>query len=103
MRKMRVKAEQCSIDAVVPGVYANIHGIAIPVIETVRGKEALDRLKAASPDNRAARPEGFEYVPARIKFELKGSYVSDTIPFDLGNDPLQWVALASDPAEYPKV
>jgi len=83
-------------------VYTNIYDIAITVLETVRGKEANDRVKAASPDNKAA-PDGFEFLLARVKFELKGRYVSDTIPLDLGNDPLQWVVLASDLTEYPKV
>jgi hypothetical protein len=83
-------------------VYTNIYDIAITVLEAVRGKDALDRLKAASPDNKVP-PEGYEYILARIKFEFKGRYVSDNIPFDLGNDPLQWVALASDLTEYPKV
>jgi hypothetical protein len=83
-------------------VYTNIYDIAITVLETVRGKDALDRLKAASPNN-PAPPDGFEFMMARIKFEFKGRYVSDTIPFDLGNDPLQWVALSSALTEYPKV
>ena len=83
-------------------VYTNIYDTAITVLETVRGKEALDRLKAASASN-PMPPQGFEYVLARIKFELKGRAVSDVIPFDLGNDPLQWVALASDLTEYPRI
>jgi hypothetical protein len=83
-------------------VYTNIYDIAITVIETVRGKEAMDRLKAASPDNKMP-PEGFEYALARVKFEFKGRSISDTMPFDLGNDPLQWVALAADLTEYPRV
>jgi hypothetical protein len=83
-------------------VYTNIYDITIAVLETVRGKEAMDRLKAASPENKMP-PEGFEYVLARIKFQFKGRYVSDTLPFDLGNDPLQWVALSSGLIEYPRV
>ena len=83
-------------------VYTNIYDITITVLETVRGKEALDRLKSASPGN-AVPPAGFEYVLARIKFDFKGRAVSDTIPFDIGKDPLQWVALASDLTEYPKI
>ncbi len=83
-------------------VYTNIYDITITVLETVRGKDAMDRLKAANPDTRTP-PEGFEYMLARIKFEFKGRYVSDKIPFELGNDPLQWVALASDLTENPKV
>jgi hypothetical protein len=83
-------------------VYTNIYDIAITVLETVRGKEAMDRLKAASPDNKVP-PEGFEYVLARVKFEFKGRYVSDNIPFEVGSDPLQWVALSSGLIEYPRV
>ena len=83
-------------------VYSNIYDIAITVLETVRGKEAMDRLKAAGPDNKAPA-EGFEYVLARVKFELKGRYVSDKLTFVLGNEPLQWVALSSDLTEYPMV
>jgi hypothetical protein len=82
-------------------VYTNIYDIAITVLETVRGKDAMERLKAASPEN-PAPPAGFEYVLARVKFELKGRYVSDNLPFTLGNEPLQWVALSSQLTEYPR-
>ena len=34
-------------------VYTNIYDITITVLETVRGNEAMDRLKAASPDVKA--------------------------------------------------
>jgi hypothetical protein len=83
-------------------VFSNIYDISITVLETVRGKEAMDRLKAASPGN-AAPAQGFEYVLARVKFEFKGRAITDNLPFDLGNAPLQWVALASDLTEYPRV
>jgi hypothetical protein len=83
-------------------VYTNIYDIAITVLETVRGKEAMERLKAASPDNKMP-PEGFEYVLARIKFELKGRAVSDKLSFQLGNEPLQWIALSADLTDYPGV
>ena len=83
-------------------VYTNIYDIAITVSETVRGKEAMDRLKAANADTKPAQA-GFEYALARVKFEFKGRYVSDNIPFDVGSDPLQWVALSSELTEYPKV
>ena len=82
-------------------VYTNIYDIAITVLETVRGKEAMERLKAASPDNEMP-PEGYEYVLALVKFELKGRAVSDQLSFQLGNEPLQWIALSSDLIEYPK-
>jgi len=83
-------------------VYSNIYDIAITVMETVRGKDAIDRLKATSPDNKAPAV-GFDYVLARIKFDFKGRVVSDTIPFDLGDAPLQWVALSSELIEYPRI
>jgi hypothetical protein len=60
-------------------------------------------LKASSPDVKAPA-NGFEYVLARIKFDFKGRYVSDNLPFDLGDEPLQWVALSgSDLTEYSRV
>jgi len=81
-------------------VYTNIYDIAITVRETVRGKEAMSRLTAANPATKAPA-EGFEYVLARVKFDFKGRYVSDTLPFDLGDEPLQWVALSgADFTEY---
>jgi len=84
-------------------VYSNIYDITITVIETVRGKEAMERLKAAGPGNKMPA-EGFEYVLAHIKFEHKGRAISDKLPFDLGDAPLQWVALAgSDLTEYDRV
>jgi hypothetical protein len=83
-------------------VYSNIYDIAITVQETVRGSEALERLKAASSDN-PAPAAGFEYVLARVKFELKGRSVSDNLSMGIGDAPLQWVALSSGLIEYPMV
>ena len=83
-------------------VYTNIYDIAITVLKTVRGEKAMERLKAASPDNDIPA-KGFEYILARVKFELKGRAVNDKLPFELGDEPLQWVALASDLTEYPQV
>jgi hypothetical protein len=84
-------------------VYTNIYDITITILETVRGKDAMDRLKAANPDNKMPA-EGFEYVLVRIKFEHKGRTVSDKLSFDLGNAPLQWVALTGkDLTEYDRV
>jgi hypothetical protein len=83
-------------------VYSNVYDITITVLETVRGNQAMERLKAADPNNKAPA-EGFEYILARVKFEMKGRVVSDKLPFDLGNAPLMWIALAADLTEYPKV
>ncbi len=83
-------------------VYSNIYDITITVLETIRGKEAMDRLKEAGQNN-GTPPDGFEYILARVKFEMKGRAVTDTLTFDLGNDPLQWVALSSDLMEYSRI
>ena len=82
-------------------VSANIYDITITNLEVIRGQEALARLKTASAAN-PAPPAGMEYVLARIRFELKGRYVSDTIPMMIGDNPLQWVALRSDLTELVK-
>lgn len=83
-------------------VYTNIYDIAVTVLETVRGEEAMTRLKAADPENDTPA-NGFEYLLARVEFELYGRAVNDNLPFELGDGPLQWVALASDLTEYPQV
>ena len=83
-------------------VYSNIYDIAITLQETVRGEEALKRLKAANRDNKMPA-EGFEYILAKVKFEIKGRTVTDTLSMDIGDAPLQWVALSSELIEYPMV
>jgi hypothetical protein len=81
-------------------VYTNIYDITITVLETVRGNAAMERLKAENPGVKAPA-DGFEYVLARIKFDFKGRNVSDNLTFDLGDEPLQWIALSgSDLTEY---
>jgi hypothetical protein len=82
-------------------VSANIYDITITNLEVIRGREALARIREASAAN-PAPAAGQEYVLARVRFELKGRYVSDTIPIDIGKDPLQWVALRSDLTEIVK-
>ena len=82
-------------------VSANIYDITITNLEVIRGQEALARIKAASAEN-PAPAAGMEYVMARVKFELKGRYVSDTMPMDIGKNPLEWVALRSDLTEIVK-
>jgi hypothetical protein len=83
-------------------VYSNIYDITITVLDTIRGKEAMDRLKTASKNN-GNPPKGFEYILVRVKFEMKGRAVTDILTFDLGKAPLQWVSLASDLTEYPQI
>ena len=83
-------------------VYSSIYDITITVLETVRGKEAMKLLEKADSKN-PAPPKGFEYILARVRFEMKARAVSDKLTFDLGDSPLQWTALASDLTEYPRV
>jgi hypothetical protein len=77
------------------------YDVVITVLETVRGKEALQRLKTASPSNKDPKT-GYEYLLARIRFELKPRSVSDKRNFDLGR-MMQWVAYSSDLKEYESV
>ena len=83
-------------------VYSSIYDITITVLETVRGKDAIKLLKKT--DSKIPKlSKGSEYILARVKFEMKARAVSDRLAFDLGNSPLQWIALASDLTEYPRV
>ena len=83
-------------------VYSNIYDITITIRETVRGKKAMNLLKKA--DRKNGKPsKGYEYILVRVKFEMNGRSVTDTLSFDLGDNPLQWVALSSDLTEYPGV
>jgi len=83
-------------------VYSSIYDITVTLLETVRGKDAMTRLKKADTNN-PKPPKGFEYVLARVKFGMKARAVSDKLTFDLGDSPLQWSALSSDLIEYPRV
>lgn len=83
-------------------VNASNYDVAITLLETVRGKEAMDRLQVVSTDNQP--PEaGYEYLLARIRFNLQGRSVSDQGTFELGNSPFQWIAYASDFRQYESV
>jgi hypothetical protein len=84
-------------------VYTNIYDITITVLETARGNAAMEKLKAVDAAVKAPAA-GFEYVLARVKFDLKGRYVSDNLSLELGSEPLQWVALSgADLTEYDHV
>ena len=83
-------------------VYTNIYDITITVTETIRGNKAMDILKKA--DRKTGKPpKGYEYILARVKFGIKGRAISDVLSFNVGDNPLQWVALASDLTEYPMI
>jgi hypothetical protein len=83
-------------------VMTSNYDVTVTVLEAIRGKGAMDRLTTANPGNKPPKA-GFEYILARVRFEVKGRAVSDDRSFELGSSPLQWVALSSDLAEYPGV
>ena len=83
-------------------VNSSIYDTTITVLEVIRGKEAMSLLKKASSKNKKPS-KGHEYVLAKIKFDLKGRAVSDTMSLELGDNPLQWVALTSELTDYPPV
>jgi hypothetical protein len=74
------------------------YDIVVTLLETVRGMEAMERLKAASEKNVPPKA-GFEYVLAHVKFEMKGRTVADNRAFDLGSLH-QWFACSAELAEY---
>ena len=73
--------------------------VTITLLETVRSKQALERLQTASADIKAAKA-GYEYLLARIRFALQGRAVSDIGVFELGDSPFQWIAYSSDLRQY---
>ena len=83
-------------------VYSSIYDITITVLETVRGRDAMKLLKKADSKNKKP-PKGHEYILAKVRFEMRSRAVSDKLTFDLGKEPLQWVAIATDLTEYPRV
>jgi hypothetical protein len=64
------------------------------VLEVVRGKEALDRIKAANASNQPPQA-GYEYVLARIAFEMKAIMAPGNKTFELARK-MQFVALTED-------
>ncbi|HSW38216.1 MAG TPA: hypothetical protein VLL97_01840 [Acidobacteriota bacterium] len=83
-------------------VYSNIYDIAVTVLEIARGSEAMNRLRAENAKS-PAPAEGSEYILARIRFELNGRALNHKLTFELGDAPLQWVALSEQLIEYPQV
>jgi hypothetical protein len=80
-------------------VYSNIYDITITVLETVRGNDAMELLKKV--DASIKKPsKGSEYILAKVRFEMKARAVSDKLTINIGDSPLQWIALSSDLIEY---
>lgn len=75
------------------------YDVTITLVETVRGKDAMQRLRTADA---AVKPpkKGFEYLLARVRFQLQGRAVSDHGAFVLGSSPFQWLANSADFRQY---
>jgi len=78
------------------------YDVTITLLETVRGKTALKLLQAADLANKTPAT-GYEYVLARVRFQLQGRAVTDIGAFVLGDSPFQWVAYSSDLDQYDNV
>jgi len=66
----------------------------ISVLQVLRGKEALDRIKAENPSAPAPKA-GFDYLLARIAFEMKATTQPGKGTFELARK-MQFVALTED-------
>lgn len=74
------------------------YDMKIALLEAVRGKEAWDKIQAASASNQPPKA-GFEYIAARVAFEMTATGAPGNKTFDLAR-PMQFTALASDGSEY---
>jgi hypothetical protein len=70
----------------------------ITLLQTVRGKEAWQRIQAANAAAEAPKP-GFDYVLAKVSFLHKARIAPGNKTFELGT-PLQFTAFSADGREY---
>jgi hypothetical protein len=77
------------------------YDVKVTVLEVVRGKEALERIKAASASNKPPKA-GHEFILARVAFELQARGAPADRTFELGR-PFQFAALSADGREYEAV
>ena len=66
----------------------------ISVLRVLRGKEALDRLKAANASTPPPKP-GFDYLLARVAFQMNAILAPGNKTFELARK-MQFVALTAD-------
>lgn len=78
------------------------YDVTITLLETVRGSQAMHLLQVA---DMAVKPPatGYDYVLARIRFQLQGRAVTDIGTFVLGESPFQWVAYSANLDQYDNV
>jgi len=66
----------------------------IAVLQVLRGKEALERMKAANPSVQPPKA-GFDYVIARVAFQMNAILAPGNKTFELARK-MQFVALTAD-------
>ncbi len=66
----------------------------ISVLQVLRGKEAMDRIKAANPSSQPPKA-GFDYVIARVAFQMNAILAPGNKTFELARK-MQFVALTAD-------
>jgi hypothetical protein len=66
----------------------------IAVLQVLRGKEAFERIKAANPSSQPPKA-GFDYILARVAFEMKAILAPGNKTFELARK-MQFVALTLD-------
>ena len=86
------KGEQVKSVIQVGAMNTSNYDVVIAVLETLRGKKAMQRIKTPQA--------GFEYLLAHVSFELLGRAPSDRGAFTLGSSPFQWLANSSDFSQY---
>ncbi len=74
--------------------FTELYDAKITVLQVLRGKEALDRIKAENPSAPAPKA-GFDYLLARIAFEMKATTQPGKGTFELARK-MQFVALTED-------
>jgi len=70
----------------------------ITLQQIVRGKEAWERIRAENQSAEAPKP-GFDYLLAKVRFELKARVAPGNKSFQLGR-PFQLTAFSADGEEY---
>jgi len=69
----------------------------IAVLQVLRGKAALDRIKAANPSSQPPKA-GFDYVIARVSFQMNAILAPGNKTFELARK-MQFIALTADGSE----
>lgn len=80
-------------------VNSSNYDVTITVLEVIRGVAAAERLKVVDASLKPA-PAGFEYLLARVRFELRGRAVSDRGAFQVGVSPAEWLAHSATLVPY---